>query len=55
MAELKQDDLNIIATLMQTGKVTSVIDKRYPMAQSAEAIRYLETGRARGKVVVTIE
>ena len=36
------------------GKLVSVIDRRYPLAEAAEAIRYLETGRARGKVVVTM-
>jgi NADPH:quinone reductase-like Zn-dependent oxidoreductase len=35
--------------------VTTVIDRRYPLAETAAAIRYLEEGRARGKVVVTID
>ena len=38
--------------LMKTGKVTPVIDKRYSLREVPEAIRYLETGHARGKVVI---
>jgi NADPH:quinone reductase-like Zn-dependent oxidoreductase len=37
---------------MQAGTVTSVIDRRYPLAEAAAAITYLEEGRARGKVIV---
>jgi NADPH:quinone reductase-like Zn-dependent oxidoreductase len=49
------EDLATIAGLMQEGKVTSVIDRIYPLAETAEAMRYLETGRARGKVIVTAD
>ena len=38
---------------MTEGQVTPVIDRRYSLAEVPEAIRYLETGRARGKVVIT--
>jgi NADPH:quinone reductase-like Zn-dependent oxidoreductase len=38
---------------MTAGKVKSVIDKIYPLSETAEAIRYLEEGRARGKVVIS--
>jgi NADPH:quinone reductase-like Zn-dependent oxidoreductase len=55
LAELNKEDLTILADLMQSGKVTPVIDRRYPLSETAEAIRYLETGRARGKVVITLE
>ena len=40
---------------MQDGVVRPVIDRTYPFAETAEAMRYLESGRARGKVVVTME
>ena len=40
---------------MQEGKVTPVIDKTYKLSDAAEALRYLEKGHARGKVVVTVE
>lgn len=41
--------------LMAAGKVTPVIDKRYKLSEVPEAIRYLEEGHARGKVVITLE
>jgi len=52
-ARSNQEDLNIIRELMETGKVTPVIDRRYPLSETAEAIRYLEEGHARGKVIIT--
>lgn len=52
LASPTQDDLLDLNELLEAGKVKSVIDKCYPFAESAEAIRYLETGRVRGKVVV---
>jgi NADPH:quinone reductase-like Zn-dependent oxidoreductase len=50
-----QADLQLLRELMQAGKITSVIDRRYPLAQTADAIRYLELGHARGKVIITVE
>ena len=41
--------------LLESGKVKSVIDRRYPLSQIADAMRYLEQGHARGKVIVTLE
>ncbi len=49
------EDLATIARLMEEGKVIPVLDRTYPLAQTAEAMTYLETGRARGKVVVVME
>ncbi len=54
LAELTNADTLALAALMQSGAVTPVIDRRYPLAQVADAIRYLEEGRARGKVIVTM-
>jgi NADPH:quinone reductase-like Zn-dependent oxidoreductase len=51
-AELSPADLELLGKLMQDGKVTPVIDRRYSLAQTPEAIRYVETGRARGKVII---
>ena len=48
-------DLLFMKNLLETGKVVPVIDKRYPFSETAEAIRYLEQGHARGKVVITVE
>jgi NADPH:quinone reductase-like Zn-dependent oxidoreductase len=54
LAELNQKDLTILGDLMQAGKVTPVIDRTYTLSQLPEAIRYLEEGHARGKVVITV-
>src|SRR5436189_4965665 len=53
MAQPSKEDLNILADLMQSGKVKPVIDRTYPLSQIADAIRYLEQGHARGKVIIT--
>jgi NADPH:quinone reductase-like Zn-dependent oxidoreductase len=52
MAEVRADDLEFMGQLMQAGKVTPVIDRSYPLSQTAAAIGYLEEGHARGKVVI---
>jgi len=49
-----KDDLHFLKELIEAGKVTPVIDRCYPLDQTSEAIRYLETSRARGKVVITV-
>jgi NADPH:quinone reductase-like Zn-dependent oxidoreductase len=54
LAALSNEDTNALAALMESGAVTPVIDRTYPLAETAEAIRYLEQGRARGKVIVTM-
>jgi NADPH:quinone reductase-like Zn-dependent oxidoreductase len=55
LAELKKEDLAIMRDLMQTGKVTPVIDRRYSLSEVPAAIRYLEEGHARGKLVINLE
>jgi NADPH:quinone reductase-like Zn-dependent oxidoreductase len=55
MAELKKSDLTILGDMMQSGKVKPVIDRTYKLSELPEAIRYLEEGHARGKVVITVE
>jgi len=55
MAELKKSDLAILGDMMQSGKVKPVIDRTYKLSELPEAIRYLEEGHARGKVVITVE
>jgi NADPH:quinone reductase-like Zn-dependent oxidoreductase len=48
------EDLLVIKGLIESGKVTPVIDRTYPLAEASEAIRYLEEGYAQGKVVITV-
>jgi NADPH:quinone reductase-like Zn-dependent oxidoreductase len=55
LAKASQEDLVIMGELMASGKVTPVIDKRYSLCQVPDAIRYLEAGHARGKVVITLD
>ena len=55
IARINQQDLAVLADLMQTGKVTPVIDRTYKLSETRAAVRYLEEGHARGKVVITIE
>lgn len=55
ITKLDKKDLVFLAGLLETGKVKSVIDRRYPLSDAAEAIRYLEEGHAQGKVIITIE
>ena len=56
MADANHNDLTILADMMQSGKVKPVIDRTYKsLSDVPDAIRYLEQGHARGKVVVTVE
>lgn len=55
VAKPSKEDLTVLQELMAAGKVTPVIDKRYSLSEVPEAIRYLEEGHARGKVVITLE
>jgi NADPH:quinone reductase-like Zn-dependent oxidoreductase len=50
-----QEDLAILEELFAAGKVAPVIDRRYPLSEVPEALRYLEEGHAKGKVVITVE
>jgi len=55
LAKLNQKDLVFLKELLEAGKVVPVIDRRYPLSEVPEAIRYLEEGHAKGKVVITLE
>lgn len=54
LASQRKEDLAFMQPLLESGAVVPVIDRCYPLEQAAEAIRYLETGRARGKVIITM-
>ncbi len=55
LAQLHEDDLAILADLMQAGKVTPVIDKRYRLNEVPAALQYSEEGHARGKIIINME
>jgi NADPH:quinone reductase-like Zn-dependent oxidoreductase len=54
LAHQNRDDLAVLRELLDAGQVTPVIDRTYRLNEIAEAVRYLETGHARGKVVITV-
>jgi NADPH:quinone reductase-like Zn-dependent oxidoreductase len=53
--QMKKEDLDFLIELFEAGKVVPVIDRRYPLREVAEALRYLEEGHAKGKVIITVE
>ncbi len=55
MAKLNRKDLVLLKDLLEAGKVVPVIDRRYPLSDVAEALRYLGEGHAQGKVVISVE
>jgi NADPH:quinone reductase-like Zn-dependent oxidoreductase len=55
LAQANKEDMDVLRDMMQAGKLTPVIDRRYKLEQTAEAIGYLEQGHARGKVIITVE
>jgi NADPH:quinone reductase-like Zn-dependent oxidoreductase len=54
-AHIDQKDLLTLKEMLEAGKIIPAIDKRYPLSESAEALRYLGAGHAQGKVVITME
>jgi NADPH:quinone reductase-like Zn-dependent oxidoreductase len=54
LTKSNREDMGFLKELLETGKVTPVIDRRYPLSEVAEALRYLEEGHAQGKVVITV-
>jgi NADPH:quinone reductase-like Zn-dependent oxidoreductase len=54
LSHASKDDLLVLKDLIDAGKVTPVIDRTYPLSATPEAVRYVEQGHARGKVVITV-
>ena len=54
IAKTNRADMEILRELLETGKVKPVVDRRYELAETADAFRYLGEGHARGKVIVTV-
>jgi NADPH:quinone reductase-like Zn-dependent oxidoreductase len=55
LAKMDKDDLTILGDLMQSGKVTPVIDRRYRLHEVPDAMRYSEEGHARGKIIIDLQ
>jgi NADPH:quinone reductase-like Zn-dependent oxidoreductase len=55
LAEVNKDDLVTLAAMMEKGQLKPVIDRSYKLSQVPDAVRYLEAGHARGKVIVVLE
>ena len=53
VAKIKKDDLTTLCELTKAEKLTPVIDRQYPLADTSAAIAYVEEGHARGKVIIT--
>jgi NADPH:quinone reductase-like Zn-dependent oxidoreductase len=54
LTKWNQEDLEVLKELTEAGKVSSVIDRTYRLSEAADAMRYLEAGHARGKIVITV-
>ncbi|MDQ4034860.1 MAG: zinc-binding dehydrogenase [Chloroflexota bacterium] len=54
LTDIEREDLLHLKELAEAGAITPVIDRRYPLEEVPEALRYLETMRARGKVIITV-
>ena len=55
MATLAKSDMEALAELMNSGQLTPVLDKRFKLSETADAITYSETGRARGKIIIEVD
>jgi NADPH:quinone reductase-like Zn-dependent oxidoreductase len=55
IATMDGEDLAVLAGLMERGALKSQIDRRYPLSETANAMRYSEEGHARGKIIIALE
>jgi len=53
-AKAKQEDLQVLKEMLEAGKIKPDIDRRYPLEQTADALRYMEAGHVRGKILITV-
>jgi NADPH:quinone reductase-like Zn-dependent oxidoreductase len=54
LAKVRTEDLSTLAAMIEAGTLKPVLDRSYPLAETADAIRYVETGHARGKVIISV-
>jgi NADPH:quinone reductase-like Zn-dependent oxidoreductase len=55
LAKINREDLDILADLVKDGTVTPIVDRTYPLRETADAVRHVESGHARGKVLITVK
>jgi len=55
LAKINPKDLTTVQGLLESGKVKPVIDRTYPLSDTAEALRYIGEGHAQGKIIITVE
>jgi NADPH:quinone reductase-like Zn-dependent oxidoreductase len=55
VAKLEQQDLDVLGEMLESGRVRSVIDRRYALSEVGDAMRYLGEGHAKGKLVITVQ
>ena len=55
MTKANKEDMATVKELLETGKIKPVIDRRFPLSETAEAFRYYEEGQALGRSVITVE
>ena len=55
VAKVDKADLLVLNGLIEAGKVTPVVERTYPLGEAPEALRHLETGHARGKIVICLQ
>ena len=55
LANVNQEDFEVLKDLLESGKVKPVIDRRYPLQETAAALRYIGEGHAKGKVIITVD
>jgi NADPH:quinone reductase-like Zn-dependent oxidoreductase len=55
IAKIGHEDLDFLRDFIEAGKMTTIIDKTYPLSEAPVAFRYLENEHARGKIVITME
>jgi NADPH:quinone reductase-like Zn-dependent oxidoreductase len=54
VAKEHYEELLVLTELIEAGKIAPIIDRTYPLSEAPEAIRYLQEGKARGKIVITV-
>ena len=54
VANMNKADMEVLRELLEAGRVTPVIDRRYELSEIADALRYMGEGHAQGKIVITV-